>query len=134
MLIHRLTGRKLARIGAILLFAGLVVADLLVAQVVFQTNPPETQSIIPMKSYRLFLPMLVRVEIQADDITAPTPEPALQPTPSDQKTYVVKSGDTLYGIAKSFGISVPDLVAANQLDITEFIMPGQKLLIPTPQP
>lgn len=47
-----------------------------------------------------------------------------------EKIYTVKSGDTLYGIAKSFpGVSADDIKKANHLGSSS-IRPGQKLIIP----
>ena len=46
------------------------------------------------------------------------------------QTYVVKAGDTLYGISNQFGVSVIDL--SNQNNITNnIIQVGQILTIPT---
>lgn len=43
--------------------------------------------------------------------------------------YVVKENDTMFGIAKSFNVTVNDLLVANDL-VTPLIYPGQILLIP----
>ena len=45
-------------------------------------------------------------------------------------TYVVRSGDSIYGIAYDQGVSVNQLMSANDLEITSVIMPGQQLTIP----
>ena len=47
----------------------------------------------------------------------------------DFMEYVVKKGDTLYGIGKQFGVSVPDLIDANQLTNSSLKI-GQILKIP----
>jgi LysM repeat protein len=47
-----------------------------------------------------------------------------------EKTYVVKSGDTLFKIAKNYGVSAKTLRTANNLR-TDQIKVGQKLVIPT---
>lgn len=44
-------------------------------------------------------------------------------------TYVVSSGDTLYGIAKKFDVSVDNLKTANNLT-SNMLSVGQKLIIP----
>ena len=49
---------------------------------------------------------------------------------SGEKTYVVKSGDTLFKIAKNYGVSAKTLRTANHLR-TDQIKVGQKLVIPT---
>ncbi len=43
--------------------------------------------------------------------------------------YVVKKGETLYGIAKTNGMSVADLMAINNLDSSAVIKVGQKLKV-----
>jgi LysM repeat protein len=50
-------------------------------------------------------------------------------TNGGDKTYVVKSGDTLFKIAKNYGVSPKVLRSANQLR-TDQIKVGQKLVIP----
>ncbi|MDT8305064.1 MAG: LysM peptidoglycan-binding domain-containing protein [Anaerolineae bacterium] len=45
-------------------------------------------------------------------------------------TYVVQSGDTLYGIAARFGTNVPTLVAMNNISNPNYIYVGQELRIP----
>jgi len=45
-------------------------------------------------------------------------------------TYVVVSGDTLYGIAARFGTSVSALASANKLNDPSYIYTGQHLTIP----
>lgn len=50
----------------------------------------------------------------------------------DTGSYVVKSGDTLYGIANKFGVSLNDLKALNKLT-SNLLQIGQVLLIPVAQ-
>ncbi|MEJ2749525.1 MAG: LysM peptidoglycan-binding domain-containing protein, partial [Anaerolineae bacterium] len=58
------------------------------------------------------------------------PEPAPTETPPDNGTvYIVKRGDTLYIIARKFGVTVQALTAVNQITNPSLIFPGQKLLI-----
>ena len=44
--------------------------------------------------------------------------------------HVVQSGQTLYGIARTYGISVADLSAANQINPIQTLVIGQALVIP----
>lgn len=66
---------------------------------------------------------------------APAP-PTVAPTaaaPSGTvpgQKYVVKEGDTLADIANSFGVTVADLIAANNLTNPDVIIVGQELIIP----
>lgn len=66
----------------------------------------------------------------------PSPSPTESPTPSPSgspevsKTYVVRSGDTLSGIALSLDISMADLIALNGITDPNKIKPGQVLKLP----
>ena len=66
---------------------------------------------------------------------APSPSPVVKPTPSPAATlapgttYVVKSGDTLYGIAASYGVTVKAIKSLNGLT-SNTLRVGQKLRIP----
>lgn len=81
----------------------------------------------------------------AETINSPTPNssrPDLTPTPDglhrppDPRTepseYIVQSGDTLLGIARGHWIGLRTLAEANDIQNTNIIYPGQKLIIPAP--
>ena len=72
------------------------------------------------------------VKAVADYINVPYKKESL-----NTNEYTVKRGDTLYSIANKFGVSVPELKAANNLT-SNLLTINQKLLIPTvplpPQP
>jgi LysM repeat protein len=53
-----------------------------------------------------------------------------EPASTDGSEYVVKPGDDLYAISQKFGVSVDDLVKANDLSTADFIFVGQTLTIP----
>lgn len=53
------------------------------------------------------------------------------PSPATGNQYVVKKGDTLYAIAKSYGVTVQQLMTANKLTNANLIKIGQVLTIPT---
>lgn len=50
--------------------------------------------------------------------------------PLKEKTYIVKTGDVLWKIAKQFGKTWQELAKYNKLKNPHLIFPGQKLLIP----
>jgi LysM repeat protein len=63
-----------------------------------------------------------------------TPVPTRTPRPSPTFTsYVVRTGDTLGAIARTFGVTVQAILAANP-DITDptYVKAGQTILIPPP--
>lgn len=60
----------------------------------------------------------------------PTASPVPTAVPGPGTTYVVKWGDTLYSIARRFGVTVNAIVAANGLTNPNFIRVGQVLIIP----
>ena len=76
--------------------------------------------------------------------TAPTATPTSTPAPGQTVIYVVRTGDTLYSIARRFGVSVTALAQINNITNTRYIQVGQQLIIPrgpnvtpvpsTPQP
>ena len=50
---------------------------------------------------------------------------------TDVKTHTVQSGDTLWDIAQTYGVTVAAICEKNGLDESQFIYPGQKLVVPT---
>lgn len=71
-----------------------------------------------------------------EEATDPTPEPTAEETPdatTEQRTYVVKPGDTLLAIAEKFygDSSLDDLIAeANGIEDPTELRPGDTLTIP----
>jgi LysM repeat protein len=59
-----------------------------------------------------------------------TPFPATATPLPETITHVVKSGDTLYGIAIEYGVSLDTIVTSNQLPNSHSLSIGQELLIP----
>ena len=62
---------------------------------------------------------------------SPEPTPIPEPTP---QVYVIKEGDTLSGIAREFGLTLDQLLAANADTITNpnLIAVGDEIIIPAP--
>jgi murein DD-endopeptidase MepM/ murein hydrolase activator NlpD len=52
------------------------------------------------------------------------------PSGGHQVTYVVARGDTLYGIARRFGVSVGEMMTANGIENPRRLRAGQTLIIP----
>src|SRR5690606_18645691 len=72
-------------------------------------------------------------------IPQPTPTPSPQPTATlnanlttaiARATYTVHAGDTLQGIAQSYGVTVADLAEVNGISDPTSIREGQVLIIP----
>jgi LysM repeat protein len=59
---------------------------------------------------------------------APPPAP-----PGGQTTHVVQAGETIYSIARQYGVSPDAIVQANGLANPNRIFPGQSLIIPAAQ-
>lgn len=68
------------------------------------------------------------------DATATVLAGLLRATPTPTGMYTVEPGDTLSTLAREFGITVEELMAANDLENADSLQEGQTLLIPTPQP
>jgi LysM repeat protein len=60
----------------------------------------------------------------------PKPKPSPTPSPSAAKTYTVKSGDTLTGIASRFGTTSKILMDLNSITNSNLIKIGQILKLP----
>ena len=60
--------------------------------------------------------------------TQPEPVP---PTPGEYTEYIVKSGDSLYSIAKKYNTTVNELMKFNNLT-SNVLSIGQRIKIPTP--
>ncbi|HEY75572.1 MAG TPA: LysM peptidoglycan-binding domain-containing protein [Thermoflexia bacterium] len=65
----------------------------------------------------------------------PTTPPPTQPTetptaPSQEQVYIVQPGDTLYSIARRYGVRLEDLAAYNGIINPNLIYVGQQIRIP----
>jgi membrane-bound lytic murein transglycosylase D len=64
------------------------------------------------------------------DIASQLPERQRAAAPAKPRVHVVKSGDTLWGVANRYGVTVPQLAAANGLSSTSELSIGTRLDIP----
>lgn len=95
------------------------------------TLPAESVPSMPTETPLLVLPTPTP---PLSPVQPPTPVPvAPQPTPAppaETVTHVVQPGETLFRIAMRYGTTVEAIVRANQLINPDFIVPGQRLVIP----
>ena len=72
--------------------------------------------------------------VSAESASIPTASPAASPTPPGPLTYTVEAGDTLAAIARTYGVSIDDLMTANGLTDPNVLQVGQTLIIPLTSP
>lgn len=73
-----------------------------------------------------------------DTLPLMTAAPTLAPStamvtttvPAAEEFYTIQQGDTLFGIAQSFGVSVDELISFNAIADPDAIQAGQRLRIP----
>src|SRR4051812_43492836 len=68
--------------------------------------------------------------ISLSTVSLCAPAFAAPASPATGKTYVVVAGDFLAGIAAKVGVSLPQLLTANDLTTKSVIVPGDKLVVP----
>ena len=71
-----------------------------------------------------------KIRLGAGTAVAAAPANAAAPAAAPSASYVIKSGDTLSGIASRHGVKLAAILSANRLKVTSVIYPGQKLAIP----
>lgn len=76
-------------------------------------------------------PTLLPTSTSFDTPSIPTSTPDASPASTGSQQYVVQPGDTLWGIALTFGLTVDDLIAANPGIDPDAIYPDQVLIIPS---
>ncbi len=109
---------------------------------VFEARRPDAEELAAINTPRP-APVLAAPAVQATatmDVALLTPAPAVAtatPTPETvvetvEEVYVVQPGDTMLVIATQFGVTVEDILAANNLNDPNFVFAGQRLVIPLP--
>jgi LysM repeat protein len=68
--------------------------------------------------------------------TGPTPTAVVvfntaTPGPGEDQTYIVQSGDTVYSIARAYGVTPEDIIARNNLQYPYYLDVNQELFIPS---
>ena len=72
----------------------------------------------------------VRTAVASRPVATAKPSPTVPPAPTPQ-VYVIKAGDTLWKMAKRFGITLEELLAANpSIKNPNKISIGQQIVIP----
>ena len=95
---------------------------------IVQANGLRSADVIQM-GQRLIIPGKTAVRSQAP--STPAPARARAPAVSDRSMAVaVRKGQTLWQIARMYGVSVDAIVQANGLRSAEYILAGQRLTIP----
>lgn len=95
----------------------------------YNTTVANIQKLNLLKSTTISVGQSLKVNGQAVTVKTQTAKPApTKVASSTAATHTVKSGNTLYGISKSYGITVKQLMESNNLKSTT-ILPGQKLII-----
>ena len=73
---------------------------------------------------------MAAVAAPREEIAAQLPERQRPAAPPKPRVHVVKSGDTLWGVARRYGVTVPALAAANGLTAQSTLSLGARLEIP----
>ena len=89
------------------------------------------------KNASLLMPCLLAAALVLAGCATRTPapvvgsdgQPVVLPTPAAKDTYTVKSGDTLYSIAREHGMDHRELIAMNGIENPNYITVGRVLKI-----
>lgn len=123
----------------LLLFVGLLFADVVLGfYIIRERFSPSVGD--PAATATPEAPMIQAAATETPVIALPSATPTVEiiaPTATPvpvQTIYVVRTGDTLYSIAKKYGVVVEELARVNQIEDVNLIYIGEELIIPAPQP
>jgi len=84
------------------------------------------------QQYGVPLQHIIEVNSIADSDSLVVGQALIIPSPTGNRTHRVASGESLWAIARQYGLSLTELAAANQITNPALIQPGQVLIIPSP--
>ena len=82
------------------------------------------------KSLKAFLVALLAVVLLANAVMPVTVMGSSNDTSTDYQYYVIKSGDSLTGVAKKYNVSASDIMLANKLSNADKLYAGRVIKIP----
>jgi lipoprotein-anchoring transpeptidase ErfK/SrfK len=99
------------------------------------TPQPDTESSLP-PSDSLVTPEPTVPVTHTVPTTPPVDEPAVESTAesASQLSYTIQEGDTLNGIARAYGLTVEELIEANDITDPDLLYVGWTLAIPNGSP
>jgi LysM repeat protein len=69
-------------------------------------------------------------EVLVTPSASATPPPEIAPVVPEVTYHTVQAGDTAWGIAEQYGVTLEALIAANELSDPNSLQPGDRLVIP----
>lgn len=75
-------------------------------------------------------PTLSGEEVLPTPSASATPPPEIAPVAPEATYHTVQAGDTAWGIAEQYGVTLDALIAANELSDPNRLQPGDRLVIP----
>ena len=99
------------------------------------TNPPTTTPVVIVEPLppTTTLPDIFEDPLEPEVpvvVVEPPPPPQASDPPEAPVNYTVQQGDTLFSIAQRFGISLDELIVANEIGDPNVIYEGDTLTIP----
>ena len=99
--------------------------------------PPAVEEVAPPVVEEILADMAAQ-DVEVVEVAAPAPHAAPahrehaapRAQPHKQRTYTVKSGDTLSAIGAHFGVSWQKIAQINHVENPDLIFPGQTFVIP----